>query len=67
MRVLNYMEIFDKVLKAYDEELSQLKETLGNGSAEDYPHYRQLVGSIASIEWAKQTLKNVLKKTMEDD
>jgi len=61
------VEIFDQVLKAYDEELSQLKETLGNGSAEDYPHYRQLVGSIASIEWAKQTLKNVLKKTMEDD
>ena len=61
------MEIFDKVLKTYDEELSQLKETLGNGSAEDYPHYRQLVGSIASIEWAKQTLKNVLKQTMEDD
>ena len=61
------MEIFDKVLKAYDEELSQLKEPLGNGSAEDYPHYRQLVGSIASIEWAKQTLKNVLKQTMEDD
>ena len=61
------MEIFDKVLKTYDEELSQLKETLGNGSAEDYPHYRQLVGSFASIEWAKQTLKNVLKQTMEDD
>ena len=55
------MEIFDKVLKAYDEELSQLKETLGNGSAEDYPHYRQLVGSIASIEWAKQTLKKCIK------
>jgi len=61
------MEIFDKVLKAYDEEARNLKETLGNGSAEDYPHYRQLVGSIASIEWAKQTLKNVLKKTMEND
>ena len=61
------MEIFDKVLKAYDEELSQLKETLGNGSAEDYPHYRQLVGSIASIEWATQTLKTILKRRMEDD
>ena len=61
------MEIFDKVLKTYDEELSQLKETLGNGSAEDYPHYRQLVASIASIQWAKQTLKDVLKQTMEDD
>ena len=61
------MEIFDKVLKTYDEELSQLKETLGNGSAEDYPHYRQLVGSIASIEWAKQTLKKILKRRMEND
>jgi len=61
------MEIFDKVLKAYDEEARNLKETLGNGSAEDYSHYRQLVGSIASIEWAKQTLKDVLKQTMEDD
>ena len=61
------MELFDIVLKTYAEELSQLKETLGNGSAEDYPHYRQLVGSIASIQWAKQTLKDVLKQTMEDD
>ena len=61
------MEIFDKVLKAYDEELSQLKETLGNGSAEDYPLYRQLVGSIASIEWATQTLKTILKRRMEND
>ena len=61
------MEIFDKVLRAYDEEARNLKETLGNGSAEDYPHYRQLVGSIVSIEWAKQTLKDVLKQTMEDD
>ena len=61
------MEIFDEVLKAYSEESRNLKETLGNGSAEDYPHDMQLVGSIASIEWAKQTLKNVLKQTMEDD
>jgi len=61
------MEIFDKVLKAYDEEVRNLKETLGHGSAEDYSHYRQLVGSIASIEWAKQTLKDILKQTMEDD
>ena len=61
------MEIFEEVLKVYDEEIKKLQETLGNGSAEDYPHYRQLVGSIASIEWAKQTLKNVLKQTMEDD
>ena len=61
------MEIFDKVLKAYDEEARNLKETLGNGSAEDYPHYRTLVGDIASIEWATRTLKTILKRRMEDD
>ena len=61
------MEIFDKVLKTYDEELSQLKETLGNGSAEDYPHYRQMVGSIQSIEWAKETFNNIVKKRMEEN
>ena len=55
------MEIFDEVLKAYSEESRNLKETLGNGSAEDYPHYRQLVGSIASIEWANTNIKNNFK------
>ena len=61
------MEIFDEVLKAYSEESRNLKETLGNGSASDYPHYRQIVGSITSIEWAKQNLKHILKRRMEDD
>ena len=61
------MEIFDEVFKAYDEEISRLKETLGNGSAEDYPHYRQMVGSITSIEWCKHNLKHILKRRMEED
>ena len=61
------MEIFDEVLKVYDEEIKKLQETLGNGSASDYPHYRQIVGSITSIEWAKQNLKHILKRRMEDD
>ena len=58
------MEIFDEVFKAYDEEISRLKETLGNGSAEDYPHYRQLVGSIQSLEWARGNLTDIVKKRM---
>jgi hypothetical protein len=61
------MEIFEEVLKVYDEEIKKLQETLGNGSASDYPHYRQIVGSITSIEWAKQNLKHILKRRMEDD
>ena len=63
------MEIFDEVFKVYDEEISQLKETLGNGSAEDYSHYRQIVGSISSLEWARDNLTDLVKKRiyMEDE
>jgi len=61
------MEIFDEVLKVYDEEIKKLQETLGSGSASDYPHYRQMVGSSTSIEWCKQNLKHILKRRMEND
>ena len=46
-----------------------LRLTLSNGSAEDYSHYRQIVGSISSLEWARDNLTDIVKKRMymEDD
>ena len=32
------MEIWDEVIKAYNEELNRLKMLLGNGTAESYSH-----------------------------
>ena len=61
------MEIWDEVIKEYNNEINNLRLTLGNGSAEDYPHYRQMVGSITSIEWCKNNLKHIIKRRMEDD
>ena len=61
------MELFDEIRHAYSEEIKKLQESLGNGSAEDYPHYRQMVGSIQSIEWAKETFDNIVKKRMEEN
>ncbi len=61
------MELFDEIRHAYSEEIKKLQESLGNGSAEDYPHYRQMVGSIQSIEWAKETFNNIVKKRMEEN
>ena len=61
------MELFDEIRHAYSEEIKKLQESLGNGSAEDYPHYRQMVGSIQSIEWAKQTFDNIVKKRLEEN
>ena len=63
------MEIWDEVVKEYNNEINNLRLTLGNGSAEDYSHYRQIVGSISSLEWARDNLTDIIKKRMymEDD
>jgi|TARA_R110000787_G_scaffold135647_2_gene247961 hypothetical protein len=56
------MDIWDEIVVEFNEELNKLKITLGNGSAEDYSHYRQIVGSISGIEWARDNLTNIVKK-----
>ncbi len=63
------MDIWDEIVIEFNEELNKLKITLGNGSAEDYSHYRQIVGSISGIEWARDNLTNIVKKRVyqEDD
>jgi hypothetical protein len=49
--------------------LNNLRITLGNGVAEDFAHYRQVVGSINSLEWARDNLTDIIKKRTyaEDD
>ena len=63
------MDIWDEVIPEFNNEINNLRVTLGNGSAEDYPHYRQIVGSISSLEWARDNLTQIIKKRiyMEDE
>ena len=63
------MEIWDEVIKEYNKEINNLRLALGNGSAEDYSDYRQIVGSISSLEWARDNLTDLVKKRiyMEDE
>jgi len=41
-----------------------LKASLGDGAAEDFAHYRQLVGSIQGLDWARTNLTEIIKKRM---
>ena len=63
------MNIWDEVIQEFVKEQNRLRDTLGSGGAEDFPHYRQVVGSIQGIEWCRQNLKNIVKKRtyQEDD
>jgi hypothetical protein len=61
------MEIWDEVIKEYNDELNKLKNTLGDGNAENYSHYRQLVGHIYGIEWCRTTLTTIIKNRFYDE
>ena len=61
------MEIWDEVIQEFNQEINTLRISLGNGAAEDYAHYRQLVGSISSIEWARNNLTDIIKKRTYGD
>lgn len=62
-------DIWDEVIAEYGEETNRLRLSLSQGLAEDYSHYRQIVGSISGIEWARDNLSNILKNRLykEDD
>ena len=61
------MEIWDEVIKEFNREINNLRISLGNGSAEDYSHYRQVVGSISSLEWARNNLTDIIKRRTYGD
>ena len=56
------MDIWDEVVKGLGDEIQNLRITLGSGSAEDYAHYRQIVGSIQGLDWARTNINDIIKK-----
>jgi len=56
------MDIWDEVVKELGNEIQHLRITLGSGSAEDYAHYRQIVGSIQGLDWARTNINDIIKK-----
>ena len=63
-------DIWDEVIKEYNKELDQLRLSVSGGQADSSAHYRQMVGQIHGIEWARNNLTNIIKKNIyeeEDD
>ena len=61
------MEIWCEVVQEFNNEIKRLKASLGNGVAEDFPHYRQLVGSIQGLDWARSNLTEIIKRRMYNE
>ena len=61
------MEIWDEVVKQYNNELVRLKNLVSEGGAERFSHYRELVGHVQGIEWSREIFTTILKKRMYDE
>ena len=61
------MDIWDEVVQGFNSEIERLKTSLGDGSPEDYAHYRQVVGSIQGLEWARNNLTEIIKKRIYEE
>jgi|TARA_R110001606_G_scaffold203105_1_gene351237 hypothetical protein len=60
-------DIWDEVIKEYNSELDKLRLSVSGGQADSFAHYRQMVGQIHGIEWARNNLTNIIKKNMYDE
>jgi len=61
------MTIWDEFVQTLNEEINNLRLSLGNGSAGDYAEYRQIVGTLTGLEWARDRLTDIVKKRIYDE
>jgi hypothetical protein len=61
------MTIWDEFVQTLNEEINNLRVSLGNGSSSDYAEYRQIVGTLTGLEWARDRLTDIVKKRIYDE
>jgi len=61
------MEIWDEVVKEFNDELNKLRTGVCEGQSDNFAHYRQMVGHIYGIEWSRNKLTDIVKKRIYSD
>ena len=58
------MDIFETIAQVYQEEIENQMNSLAQGNPSDYSSYKQVVGYIAGLEWARQNLRDIVQKQL---
>lgn len=58
------MDIFETIAQVYKEEIEKQKNSLAQGHPTDYSDYKQVVGYITGLEWARQNLRDIVQKQL---
>jgi hypothetical protein len=61
------MTLIEELNREIDKEIYNLKTFLASGGAQSYDNYRQIVGKVEGLEWAKNHLNHITKKMLHED
>ena len=61
------MNLWDEVVSSLNNEMENLKTTLAEGGAENYPSYRELTGFYKGIAWARSDLTRIVRTRFDDN
>jgi hypothetical protein len=63
---MNVVVFVKAMYKQLDERRETLADQLVLGAAGSFEHYRQVVGEIQGLDYARETLKSLLEKSDDD-
>lgn len=61
------MQTLDLLDKKLQENIQQLVDSLSDGVAKDYAHYKELCGAIRGLRTAQRETKDLVRKLKEID
>ena len=59
--------VFDVLIGAFETQISQAQESLGDGAAKDYAEYREVCGRIRGLRLAIYEVQALAKNQRESD
>jgi len=60
-------QLLQLLVKKFDDEIIAIQESLCDGVAQDYAHYRDLCGAIRGLRTAQRETKDLVRKLREID
>ena len=57
----------DHLYQKLNDQIKELRESLGSGTAKDYAEYKELCGAIRGLRTAQREAKDLVRKLKEID
>jgi len=64
---MSFSTPFDYIKSKIDERRTEIEQHLGRGAVKDYSEYLKLCGVIQGLDYVKELIQDLQKRTEEDD